>query len=89
MDEFANAAVGCKVAVNVELLYVTEALTTVLDASSNWNVLLLTLVGSSALLKVAVTAAVVLTPADPFVGENEVTTGGWVGRVVLKTTSTQ
>ena len=60
-----------------------------LELSSNSNVLLFTVVGSSALLKVAVTETAVLTPADPFGGENEVTTGGCVCMVVLKTTSTQ
>ena len=51
--------------------------------------LLLTVLESTASLNVAVIAAVVLTAATPFAGENEVTAGPWVGAVVVNTTSTQ
>jgi hypothetical protein len=65
------------------------ALTVLPDESTSWKVLLFIVVASTALLKVAVMAVVVLTNAAPFAGFTEVTAGPWVEFVVLNTTSTQ
>jgi hypothetical protein len=84
-----NGVVGAKVAVRVLALYVTDAGTTLLEGSSKRKVVLVTVVGSRALSKVALTAVDELTPVDPGSGTVEVTVGPEPPRVVEKTTSTQ
>jgi hypothetical protein len=65
---------------------VTEALTTLLDESRSWNVLLLIVVGSMATLKVAVTDVEAAIPVAPLAGVYAVTFGTLI---VLNTISTQ
>jgi hypothetical protein len=89
--ENARGELGTNVAVEVLLLYVTLADTTLLDESTSWNVLLLIVVASIASLKVAVTLVMVLTPLAPLIGLTEVTEGEvpLPDKLVTKTTSTQ
>ena len=58
---------------------------------SNWKVVVVTVAGSSASLKVAVTVVLTVTPLAPLVGVRPVTVGGVVSgpALLVNTTSTQ
>jgi len=89
--EVASAAAGWNVAVALPALYATVPATCVFPVLDSWNVLVLTVAGSTASLKVTDTAVVVLTLVAPLVGFTELTDGGVVSAPVpvVKTTSTQ
>src|SRR5260370_36929738 len=68
---------GVSVTTSVEALKLTVAATTLLDGPSNCTVLALTVMGSTAPVKVTETPEPVATEVAPFAGDTALTVGAW------------